>query len=591
MLKIRNSSAGIGDMVCGLYTAQALKDRYPEHEIVYCVRKPEWFFDVKDISVVGYEQSLIEPYAHTDIYVGVHQENRVSKRKVLFAQKVPLLKLKPTAPKLSRECVKNSTLRITLFPNAVWKNREWDMTNWRILESSLLKKGYEVTVMLTDEALKDQFKSTVICNANPKDVIERILWSTVVVCNDSGMAHVAGMYNVPCVSIFGGYTTEFLFSQTNVVGVRAETIDKIELNKVLRTLYDLINKSIDFKSDKSIQLTLVAGLQKGDGLGKVGYNIAKGFLQEGVDFSCVYYGNAEEEDNVSKGLMEKNSASIGKVSLVTSWVGGVPLSIYELSDVYEIAMFEAEGEIPNDWLVRWNSLCKGLIVPDQWNKDNFQKCGVKIPIHVIPCAMDFDGLDKNKFNDDIFTFGITSQYEERKNHELVIKAFLKKFGNSKKHKLKVHGRWGHLYEDLKKYEQHNIEIICRKLSNNEFERWWSDIDCYILCSSGEGYSYTPREAILRGIPTIVSDCTAHKVLTQTGGVYGIKPTGMKDAFKHIWGVVVGRDYTFSVNSVANAMGEVFACFDEWKEKVKLADKYIRKEENMKVITKKLLSVI
>lgn len=578
-------------MICGLYTAQALKDRYPEHEIVYCVRKPEWFFDVKDISVVGYEQSLIEPCAYTDIYVPVHEENRASRRKVLYANKVPLLKLRPTPPKLNREYVKNSTLIVTLFPNAAWKNREWNVTNWRILESELLKRGYKVTVMVTDETLKEQFKSNVICNANPKDVIEHILWSTIIVCNDSGMAHVAGMYNVPCVSIFGGYTTEFLFSQTNVVGVRDESLNKVGVRNVLHTVYGVLNKSIDFKSDKSIQLTLVTGVQKGDGLGKIGYNIAKGFLKDNVDFSSIYYGNAEEDDYVSKELMRKNSASIGKVSLVTSWIGGVPLSVYELSKVYEIAMFEAEGEIPESWLNRWNKYCEGIIVPDEWNKNNFEKCGVKVPIHVVSLSMDTDGVKKNKFNDNVFTFGITSQYEERKNHELVIKAFIKKYGTSKKHKLKVHGRWGHLYESLKKYECENIEIVCRKFSNDELNKWWEDIDCYILCSAGEGYSYTPREAILRGIPTIVSDCTAHSVLVKTKGVFGVKPTGRKAAYKHLWKRNMGEDYTFSVNSVANAMGEVNTYFGEWRNRVKLAQKYIKESESMKTVTEQLISIL
>jgi hypothetical protein len=133
--------------------------------------------------------------------------------------------------------------------------------------------------------------------------------------------------------------------------------------------------------------------------------------------------------------------------------------------------------------------------------------------------------------------------------------------------------------------------VCRKLSNDELDKWWEDIDCYILCSAGEGYSYTPREAILRGIPTIVSDCTAHSVLVKTKGVFGVKPTGKKPAYKHLWKKNVGEDYTFSINSVANAMGEVNTYFGEWKNKVKLAQKYIKESEGIKTVTEQLISIL
>jgi ADP-heptose:LPS heptosyltransferase len=53
-INLRCSSKGIGDMVCGLYVAQSLKERFPKYNIVYYVLQPQWFKYITEVNVKHY---------------------------------------------------------------------------------------------------------------------------------------------------------------------------------------------------------------------------------------------------------------------------------------------------------------------------------------------------------------------------------------------------------------------------------------------------------------------------------------------------------------------------------------------------------
>ena len=211
---------------------------------------------------------------------------------------------------------------------------------------------------------------------------------------------------------------------------------------------------------------------------------------------------------------------------------------------------------------------------------------------MIPLPME-ETIDHIDGTDDIFTFGVSSQYEERKNHRQVIEGFLEAFGNSKKVRLLVHGRWGHTHEALAREFGHhkNIHITIGKLIEQEYDKWWSRLHAYILVSAGEGFSYSPREAILRNIPTIVSNCTAHEILVNTGGVIGVEPIGMEPAYKHLLGRAIGNHYTITSEDTALAMIKMKKEYPIWKKNVLKAKKYIADNESHKEVGRLWTSLI
>ena len=59
----------------------------------------------------------------------------------------------------------------------------------------------------------------------------------------------------------------------------------------------------------------------------------------------------------------------------------------------------------------------------------------------------------------------------------------------------------------------DIFIITYGMYNyEEMSNWFSQINCYINVSSAEGWSYTPREALYLGIPTIITNIPLHDEL-------------------------------------------------------------------------------
>ena len=46
----------------------------------------------------------------------------------------------------------------------------------------------------------------------------------------------------------------------------------------------------------------------------------------------------------------------------------------------------------------------------------------------------------------------------------------------------------------------------------QLAEWYASLDCYIFPSSGEGWSFTPRESLSFQIPTIISNCIVHQEL-------------------------------------------------------------------------------
>ena len=242
VIKIRNSSFGIGDMVCGLYAVQALKNKYRDQQVIYCVRKPEWFNLLQEISVVDYIKAAVVPHAEIDIYVPLAREaaNGRLSRKELYAQQIHLLNLEPVKPVIRNIDNKEFYNTITIFPFAAWKDREWPLEKWLYLEAMLLEAGHSVVIISEASRVHDTrfFKSPVLFGLTPAEVTDRVINSKAIVGNDSGMVHLAGMYGVPAYGINHFYTERFLYSHTGskLIGTGAASLHNIEVEMVFNAI-------------------------------------------------------------------------------------------------------------------------------------------------------------------------------------------------------------------------------------------------------------------------------------------------------------------------------------------------------------------
>lgn len=190
--------------------------------------------------------------------------------------------------------------------------------------------------------------------------------------------------------------------------------------------------------------------------------------------------------------------------------------------------FESSS-IPQYWIEYANKNFDGILVPDKFLLKAYKKSGINIPVFLAPHGLyldDFLNKPIKSQKNDPFVFGMSAGFWPHKNHELLIRAFLSKFENNNKVLLKIHGYNGNIkilskIQELVK-DKENIKLINKQLTQEEFVDFMSSLDCYVLVSKGEGFSVTPREAIALGIPSIISNNTAHKFLCKTSYFVPVK---------------------------------------------------------------------
>lgn len=192
--------------------------------------------------------------------------------------------------------------------------------------------------------------------------------------------------------------------------------------------------------------------------------------------------------------------------------------------------------IPKDWVDKLNNNFDGVLVPDEWLVNVFKNSGVNLPIFVLPEVLDLDPLLKKTRKIKChtpFTFGFSGGFWPRKNHELLMKSFVAEFRDNPDVMLKMHGRFEKGFEKTFKVfnqiKSSNITLEQKAFDRQGFQDFLTSLDCYVSISKAEGFSIIPREALAAGIPCILSDNTAQKVICSSGYVYSV-PSQAKSVY-------------------------------------------------------------
>lgn len=263
---------------------------------------------------------------------------------------------------------------------------------------------------------------------------------------------------------------------------------------------------------------------------------------------------------------------------------------YNAENKIRYSMYEAD-DLPKEWVEKFKrENLKKIIVPDDWCKNIY----LKYFENVCVAPLGTFKRDITVKDNEIFRFGYIARFELRKNHKLLINSFLSLFGDNKYYELKIHGIPGHNYEEIKNMclPYKNIKITSNILSDSELDLWWDNINCYVMPSSGEGFSHTPREALMRGIPTIISNYSSHETLVKLGVVRYFSPSGLEDAFKAVlFNRAVGQHAMFSSLDLQNEMEYVISNYNEAKEQALIGRRYLLENETWEICSKKLLDAV
>jgi glycosyltransferase involved in cell wall biosynthesis len=248
-----------------------------------------------------------------------------------------------------------------------------------------------------------------------------------------------------------------------------------------------------------------------DGLSKVAGYLTDSFRNEG------WHASSHLCCGIGPHWWKRIPQSTSLVVLATPIIVVPPFPRGYFHRVVAYTMFE-EGKIPPAWIERLNSCVDAVYVPLPFIREAMVRSGLQPPVHV--AGFGWDSGSATPRPPPRRNFGAIAVAGPRKNLEQTIEAFHEVHQADPNTQLFIHAR--HVEPEtnprLTKLVRTTPGVILSRGSKTESEmnRWWSQIDCYVLMSNVEGLSLTPREAIRRGIPCVVGAIEAHQDIISTG---------------------------------------------------------------------------
>lgn len=250
---------------------------------------------------------------------------------------------------------------------------------------------------------------------------------------------------------------------------------------------------------------------KYDGYGRYGYHMVLALHRLGVDVTPMI----DEVVKQMPGTFQR-MAGLDFSRLTVSLMP--PHNLLALPGrQWAYTMTEAYG-LPDGWAKHLNSKTERVIVPRPWLVDMFREFGVTRPIDVVP-----GGIDPVEFpviqpaDRDTFTFGCMGDRGNRKGFDLVYRAFFNAFQDKDDARLIIKTRaprYDHNGQASHFFPIDNTNSkprsVARRVSmwQDDIEsmaQFYSQLDCFVFPTRGEGEGMPPREAAAMGIPVIATE--------------------------------------------------------------------------------------
>lgn len=232
-------------------------------------------------------------------------------------------------------------------------------------------------------------------------------------------------------------------------------------------------------------------------------------------------------------------------------------------------MWESKGLASLDKVI---SIYDYVVVTNTWLKSELEKQYPNKPIKIVEHIANYYDVP-SEGNTERFTFGFSGGLWERKKVGLVMESFSEVRDNSDI--LKIHSRLHSNTEAMMRdfteiFNKYNkgIEFNNETLPDKEFAEWWDSLNCYVFISAGESYSITPRQALMQGIPVILSKNTSHLDLIDIPGILWVdcvEQNTAKFSGNAELGHSVGSQFEPIKKDVIKCMKEVKSNYAYWKK--------------------------
>jgi glycosyltransferase involved in cell wall biosynthesis len=345
-------------------------------------------------------------------------------------------------------------------------------------------------------------------------------------------------------------------------------------------------------------LTVIGPIKMADGIGRQSVELMD-VLFEAVSINCIPISkpNFKDVPERVKNLIEKGSKRLGKVVIYEASLPSPGADFFKRlnkrlrgpknEQQIRIAYSMLESSlIPPQWAEGLNKYFDAVVVPDGCLVSVYKNSGVEIPIFTLPLGLNIDPFLKRPLKKERhhpFCFINASSMIPRKNHEGLIQAFYKAFGDNPDVVLRMNyrGTVGGALENaislIASLKAHNIYLTDTPLDAEAYMNFLSEGDVFVTLAKGEGFSIQPREAMALGLPVILSDNTAHHTIVASGLACAVPCPSSSPAYNPYLKCLCGVEYIADIDAAAEVLRAVYehyeAYLDSAAERREWAAKY------------------
>lgn len=237
-----------------------------------------------------------------------------------------------------------------------------------------------------------------------------------------------------------------------------------------------------------------------------------------------------------------------------------------------------------NWTDHINQYAERLIVPCQHNAEVFAHCGVNKPIKVIPYGLDTEIWPYfERSARDAFTVVQYGDLSTRKGAEEGIQAFQRAFPTEQNVRLVLKTQGGILEPYVAKMygKDRRISVYSNTWTRAQLVRLLHDADCFIWLSRGEGFGLPPLQAMLTGLPVVMTTHTGMAAYYNSLYFYGVRNAGMSDS------PLGGKWYEPDVEHAAEQLRKVYDNRKTALKKAKNGAAYVRRDFSLEAFAGRL----
>jgi len=354
------------------------------------------------------------------------------------------------------------------------------------------------------------------------------------------------------------------------------------------------------------ELTVCGFIDMTDGLGRQSIELIEAFHQDiNTSFVATRPNRLADVSPSLQKVATRKKSRLGKVIIFEDLLWWPKEEKYRkmVDKAYEdsiriaYSMFEST-KIPTEWVMILNKHFDAVAVPDSFLLDVYKNSGVKVPIFIVPLALNLNPMLEQplkKERHSPLVFGNLAACNDRKNQLMLVRAFAKAFGNDPNVRLRINCRGGEqeissaITREIIKLGLTNVDFTQFALNRAEYLKLFQEIDCYVSISKSEGFSIQPREAMALGIPVIATDNSGQKTICDSGLVRIIDSPYPEISISP-WGNAYGHVFNCSQDAVVDALLDVHNSYDNYLQKAPLARKWAEnyQYENLKSLYRSLI---